>query len=159
MAYSVKDILNIALRSEEEAELYYMRLKDKTDNAFFREKLDKLSSDEKGHKALVLSLMREKGVGVEISVEKAVSIEMPSLIFDSSQPLSVLIRAAMGAEVAARKFYTSLSEIVEGERERSLLKYLASMEASHFHLLEAELTAIEHFEDYDDFFEMMHVGP
>lgn len=159
MTYTVKDILNIAIRSEEEAELYYSRLGDKTDNVFFKEKLKHLSEEESKHKALILSLMEQKGVNVGISEEKAVSIEMPSLLFDDSKPMSVLIEAAMGAEKAAREFYTSLSEVVNGEREKTLLRYLASMEASHYHLLEGELMAIKHFEDYDDFFEMMHVGP
>lgn len=159
MAYTVKDILNIAVRSEEEAELYYNRLKDKTDNPFFKEKLDYLSGEEKKHKALVLSLMKKDGVNADIDENDAISIEMPSLIFDDSKPLSILIEAAMGAELAARKFYSILSKKVNGDKERALLEYLASIEASHYHLLEGELVAIKHFEDYDEFFEMMHVGP
>jgi len=157
--YTVKDILNIALRSEEEAELYYSRLADMTANTFFKEKLRFLSGEEAKHKALISSLIKEKSVGTEIGEEKAVSIEMPSLLFDDSKPMSLLIEAAMDVEAAARKFYSSLSEIVEGEREKALLSYLASMEASHYHLLEGELSALKHFEDYDDFFEMMHIGP
>lgn len=155
----MKDILNIAVRSEEEAELYYNRLKDKTDNPFFREKLDYLSGEEKKHKALVLTIMKGSGVNVEIDESDALSIEMPSLIFDDSKPLSLLIEAAMGAELAARRFYSALAEKVGGKEEEVLLQYLASIEASHYHLLEAELGAIKHFEDYDEFFEMMHVGP
>jgi rubrerythrin len=159
LTYTVKDILNIALRSEEEAELYYSRLSDKTSNVFFKDKLKRLSSEEGEHKAIILSLMGQEGVNADIGEEKAMSIEMPSLVFDDSKPMSILIEAAMGAETAARTFYTALSETVNGEREKAVLGYLASIEASHYHLLEAELLAIKHFEDYDEFNEMMHVGP
>jgi len=159
VTYTVKDILNIAVRSEEEAELYYSRLGDKTENVFFKEKLRQLSAEEKGHKAVILSLMGEQGVNVAISEEKAVSLELPSLTFDDSKPMSLLIEAAMDAENAARVFYKTLSESVEEGRERAMLEYLASFEASHYHMLEAEMAAIKHFEDYDEFNEMMHVGP
>lgn len=159
MKYTVKDILNIAVRSEEEAELFYTRLMDKTDSVFFKEKLKFLANEEKKHKSLILKLMEKKGVRVGISEDKAISLEMPSLVFNDSEPISVLIQAAMKAENAARIFYFTLSEHVSSQKEKSLLRYLSSVEASHYHILEGELEAIQHFEDYDEFNEMMHAGP
>ena len=158
MVYTVKDILNIALTAEEEAELYYRRLEESTENVFLKEKLAYLAMEEKRHHTLILTLMGREGVRAAVRDEKAAS-ELPSLRFDASQPLSVLLERAMEGEDAARAFYEHLAQDVHGAQERAILAYLAQMEASHYAILEAELEAVKNFEDYDAFSEMMHAGP
>jgi rubrerythrin len=158
MTYTVKDILNIALIAEEEAELYYHRMEETTSNVFLKEKLAYLATEEKRHHAIILKLMEREGVRVALHDAHAAS-ELPSLLFDSTQPMSVLIERAMEGEDAARSFYEKIAEDVTGAEERAMLGYLAQMEASHYAMLEAELDALKHFEDYDAFSEMMHAGP
>ncbi len=158
MAYTVKDILNIALTAEEEAELYYRRLGETTENVFLKEKLAYLATEERRHHTLILTLMGKDGVNATVHGEKVVS-ELPSLLFDATQPLSILLERAMEGEVAARAFYERLAQDVDGAQERAMLLYLAQMEASHYAMLEAELDAVKNLEDYDEFNEMMHAGP
>lgn len=158
MGYTVKDILNIALTAEEEAELYYRRLEETTDNAFLKEKLSYLAVEEKRHHSILLNLMEREGVSAQVRDAHAAS-ELPSMLFDATQPMSVLIERAMAGEDAARAFYEHLAEDVDGAQERAMLLYLAQMEASHYVMLEAELDAVKNLEDYDAFNDMMHAGP
>lgn len=159
MGYTVKDILQIAITSEAEAQTFYLHLKNKTDQYFLKEQIAGLAEEEGRHKNAIAALMKRKGVSATVSAERMESLELPSLAFDPEKSLSELFELAKGGEDAARRFYASLAEVVEGEEERALLRYLSEMEASHYHLLDAELTAIKHFERFDDFNEMMHAGP
>jgi len=158
MTYTVRDILNIALTAEEEAALYYRRLMETTDVYFLKEKLAYLAAEEERHHAFLLRLMDAKGVA-SVALDEAEVTELPSLLFDATQPLSVLLERAMEGEDAARTFYQALAEMVEGDEERAVLTYLADMEASHYAMLSAELEAVKNFEDYESFNEMMHAGP
>lgn len=130
----------------------------KTDNFFFKEKLEFLAKEEHKHHALVANMIKNGGSD-EVTEDTALRAEMPSLIFSENEPLSRLIEAAMNAERASCKFYQSLSEQVKSSEEKALLRYLSSMEASHYHMLEGKLEALRHIEDYDTFNEMMHEGP
>lgn len=159
MAYTIKDILQIAITSEAETQKFYLHLRNKTDQYFLKEKINELAEEEGRHKNLITALMKRKGISAPVTEEQMESLELPSLVFDPEKSLSELFELAKGGEDAARRFYAALAEDVVGDEERALLRYLSEMEASHYHLLDAELAAIEHFERFDEFNEMMHAGP
>ncbi len=42
--------------------------------------------------------------------------------------------------------------------DKNTLEYFANMELGHFKILEIEKENVEKFEEYDDYWPMMHVG-
>ena len=65
----------------------------------------------------------------------------------------------MEAEKYAMDFYREMEGKLEGDEEKAMARYLASMEESHYHLLKSELEIVHNFELYDEIHAMMHVGP
>ena len=65
----------------------------------------------------------------------------------------------MAAELAAKDFYLAFAERFGEVQDLSRkLEYFASMEDGHYKILEVELQNIERYEDYDDYWPMMHMG-
>jgi rubrerythrin len=48
---------------------------------------------------------------------------------------------------------------VEGDKKKAMVRHLASMEESHYHLLKSEVEIVHNFELYEEIHAMMHVGP
>ena len=64
----------------------------------------------------------------------------------------------MQTEVDAKEFYQAMSERIDDDKARSILTYLAAMEQTHYHLLEAEYNTALEMEDYDRFDPAVHWG-
>ena len=67
-----------------------------------------------------------------------------------------LIRWAMKAEKIAKEFYSKLEEMTDDNAKKGLLRYLASMENTHYFILKTEYELLLDWEMYS---QMMHVGP
>jgi len=66
----------------------------------------------------------------------------------------------MKAEEHACDFYESLAERFEsGSKIHNTLLYFADMEKGHYKILEMEKESMERFEEADEYWPMMHVGP
>jgi rubrerythrin len=76
-----------------------------------------------------------------------------------------LLEAAMEAELESEKFYKDLASSSEDEPTRNFFEYLASVERSHYYLVEAEFNIAKEDEGYYTRSEagywpgMTHVGP
>jgi rubrerythrin len=70
----------------------------------------------------------------------------------------------MEAESVSEKFYKNLADKTRDSNSKSMLEHLASMERSHFSILEAEYRQLETSADYnsDDYLRgerLMNLGP
>jgi rubrerythrin len=158
------EVLGIAIKSEIEAIKLYYRMKDKTKNPDLKAKLDFIASQEKNHERLLTEAYRKKFPGVELSMPSNTIVPSIDDVLPSEATLKELFAAAMEAEKKADDFYTKLAKKTRDQSSRSMLEYLASMERSHFSILEAEFRQLEITEDYntDDFLRgerLMNVGP
>ena len=65
----------------------------------------------------------------------------------------------MYAEQAAQDFYNTFSELFEeGSDLRKTLQYFANMELGHYNILKVEKDNMEKYEEYDEYWPMMHIG-
>jgi rubrerythrin len=158
------EVLGIAIKSEIEAIKLYHRMKDKAKNPDLKAKLDFLASQEKNHERILTEAYRKRFPGVELSTPPKTLVPSIDDVLPPEATLKELFAAAMDAEKKADDFYTTLAKKTRDQSSRSMLEYLASMERSHFSILEAEFRQLEFTEDYntDDFLRgerLMNVGP
>jgi len=158
------EVLGIAIKSEIEAVKLYNRMKEKTKNPDLSLKLDFLVAQEAGHQKLLTEAFKKKFPGVEISLPPKTLVPTVEEVLSRDASLKELFAAAMEAEKKADDFYTGLAKKTRDQSSRSMLEYLASMERSHYSILEAEYRQLEITADYnsDDFLRgdrLMNVGP
>ena len=66
----------------------------------------------------------------------------------------------MDAERAASQFYSAFARsYTKDPKVSSMLQYFASMEMTHYELLEREKDTADKLEDFDGMWPMMHAGP
>ncbi|MGC8584550.1 MAG: ferritin family protein [Thermoplasmata archaeon] len=154
----LKRLLEMALRSEIDSRDIYKKSADSTKNALLKEKFEFLSGEEEKHRKMIENIIRMKYPDEDINVPESTEVPLPRVTVTEKDPISKLLSQAMDAEMAASKFYENLSTKFDDEKSY-LMRYLSSVEMSHYYLLQAEREIILRFEDYDQYFEMMHVGP
>jgi rubrerythrin len=156
--YSLEDLLLAALKSEIESEKVYSKLSDDVKNAFLKDKLKFLASEEVKHKSFVESMYKDRFPHKEIALPEKTPVPLPEIKMEGS--ISEIIGSAMDAEKATYDFYNSLSEkFVKNPALKRTLVYLAVMEMGHYKLLELEKETMEKYEDYDTAWPMIHLGP
>jgi len=158
------EVLGIAIKSEIEAVKLYNRMKEKTKNPDLTMKLDFLVAQEAGHQRILTEAYDKKFPGVELSLPQKTLVPTVDDVLERDASLKELFAAAMEAEKKANEFYTGLAGKTHDQSSRSMLEYLASMERSHYSILEAEFRQLEITADYntDDFLRgerLMNVGP
>ncbi|MGC8691558.1 MAG: ferritin family protein [Thermoplasmata archaeon] len=154
----LKRLLEMALRSEIDSRDIYKKSAYSTKNALLKEKFEFLSGEEEKHRKMIENIIRMKYPDEDINVPESTEVPLPRVTVTEKDPISKLLSQAMDAEMAASKFYENLSTKFDDEKSY-LMRYLSSVEMSHYYLLQAEREIILRFEDYDQYFEMMHVGP
>lgn len=158
------EVLSIAIKSEIEAIKLYRRMNEKAKNPDLKAKLDFLASQETNHERILTEAYRKKFPGVELSMPSKTLVPSVDDILPAGATLKELFATAMEAEKKADDFYMGLAKKTHDQSSRSMLEYLASMERSHFSILEAEYRQLQFTEDYntDDFLRgdrLMNVGP
>ncbi len=157
----LKALLGEAIKSELEAQKIYEDLEAKSRSFMVKERFKFLAEEEKKHEAFLRDVYRST-FNEEPEIPETTRVPLPEVKYDERSPLSELIEMAMDSELAARDFYLSLSEKAEREGKEKLakgLKFLANMEEGHYHLLRTELEAAQNFDEFDSYWEMIHVGP
>lgn len=158
--YSMNDMLLAAIRSEINADEVYSRLAEGVKNAFLKDKLRFLAEEEKKHQEKLESIYRENFPGKEVVIPEETPVPLPDIILPTEKaPLSQVLESAMGAEMAANEFYTSLSGFFDDPNTKATLAYLAAMEMGHYKLLAIEREYALTFEEFDEYHPMMHAGP
>jgi len=130
---SVDQILDFAIKNEEEAYAFYTNIANRMDRPHMKKIFEEFALEEKGHKTKLLAV--KKGnlmVGSEKEVvdlklgESLVDIEL-----DSSLNYQDALIVAMKAEKAAYKLYNDLASVTDDANLKSTLLNLAQEEAKH----------------------------
>ncbi len=154
----LKRLLEMALRSEIDSRDIYQKASNMTKNALLKEKFNFLSGEEAKHKILIENIIKMKFPNEEIEIPESTEVPLPRITVSEKDPISKLLTQAMDAEKETSKFYANIAKQLD-EENASLMQYLSSIEMSHYYFLQAERDLILKFENYDQYFEMMHVGP
>ncbi len=159
--YSLEDLILSAIRAEIDANGVYSTLAEGVRNAFLKERLTFLAGEEEKHRAFLEELYGRRFPNAELVVPETTMVPLPEVRLPHEQvPLSQVFGDAMEAEMAASEFYSTLAERFTDDLDvRKTLHYFSSMEMGHYNLLAAERDMIDRYEDYDEMWPMMHVGP
>ncbi len=155
---SLKELLEMALRSEIDSMNTYKKASENVKNALLKEKFEFLSKEEEKHRQLIENIIKMKFPGEKINIPESTEVPLPRVTVTEKDPISKLITQAMDAELASSKFYEDLSKRFDDEK-KAIMLYLSSVEMSHYYFLKSERELILQFENYDQYFEMMHIGP
>lgn len=157
--FELKILLLAAIKSEIESKEVYETLASRVKNALFKDRLLFLANEEEKHRAFLESLYRQKFAGEEIKLPEKSPVPLPVVDTSEDRLLSEIIEDAMKAELAAKEFYEGMKKMFSDERTKNMLQLLADMERGHYEILLQELENLKRFEDYDDYWPMMHMGP
>ncbi|MGC8663016.1 MAG: ferritin family protein [Thermoplasmata archaeon] len=154
----LKRLLEMSLRAEIDSRDIYKKASGLTKNALLKEKFLFLSNEEEKHRILIENIIKMKFPGEEIKIPESTEVPLPRITVTEKDPISKLLSQAMDAEKETSKFYANIAGKLDDENA-SLMQYLSSIEMSHYYFLQAERDLSLKFENYDQYFEMMHVGP
>mgnify|MGYP000639710492 CR=1 FL=1 len=157
--FELKILLLAAIKSEIESKEVYETLASRVKNALFKDRLLFLANEEEKHHAFLESLYRQKFAGEEIKLPEKSPVPLPVVDTSEDRLLSEIIEDAMKAELAAKEFYEGMKKMFSDERTKNMLQLFADMERAHYEILLQELENLKRFEDYDDYWPMMHMGP
>ncbi len=140
---SVDEILDFAIKNEEEAADFYTDLATKVDWAGMKDVFKGFAAEEKNHKAKLLDI--KAGKRMANAGQKVLDLKMSDYLVDVEPTpqmdyQSALI-LAMKKEKMAYKMYNNLAELVDGDLQ-TLFSSLAQEEAKHKLRFEVE---------YDDY--------
>ncbi|MGQ9706803.1 MAG: ferritin family protein [bacterium] len=159
--YSMEDIYLTVMRSEINSKNLYIKLANKVKNALLKDRLKFLASEEEKHRVFFEALYKKTFPGKEIFLPEKNIVPLPDIkIIDESTPVSEIMSNALKVELASYDFYVELSKQFEHEPQiKNFLLYIASMEMSHYKLIEVEKENAEKFEYYNIEWPMIHIGP
>ena len=158
--YDLEDLLLYAIKSEVESSKLYLKIAKKTKNGLLQDKLEFLSKEEDKHMLFVEDVYKNHFPDKEIKLPRETPVPSPEIEINDEMPVSKLLKNAMKAEEHAYDFYKSLAERFEsGSKIHNTLLYFADMENGHYKILEMEKESMERFEEADEYWPMMHVGP
>lgn len=130
---SIDQILDFAIKNEEDAYEFYTNLANKMDRPHMKKVFEEFALEEKGHKAKLLAVKTGKSmVGSEKKIldlklgESLIDIEL-----DSKLNFQDALIVAMKAEKAAYKLYNDLASVTDDANLKSTLLSLAQEEAKH----------------------------
>jgi rubrerythrin len=158
--FSKEELFVSAVKSEVESREVYSGLAEKVKNAFLKDRLRFLASEEEKHKAFLEGAFEREFPGRDLIMPEKTPVPLPEMrIPDEMVPLSEVLESAMGAELASQEFYSSFAaEFPEGTDMRKMLEFFATMEMGHYRILEMERDNMKRFESYDMYWPMIHVG-
>jgi rubrerythrin len=162
--FTTLEVLSIGIKSEIEAIKLYTRMKEISKNTDLAEKFDFLIAQEKKHQQLLTDAYNKRFPDVDLKLPPKPIVPMISEVLERDADLKELFNAAMTAEKMAEEFYHDLAGKTRDANSKSLLSYLASMEHSHYAILEAEYNQLQMGEDInsDDYLRgerLMNLGP
>ncbi len=157
--FDLKTLLLAAIKSEVESKDVYETLAQRVKNSLLKERLLFLAGEEDKHRAFIESLYRQNFPDEELVLPEKSPVPLPEVDPSEDRLLSEIIEDAMRAEFAAKEFYEALKSRFEEEKIQAMLQVLANMEMGHYQILSKELENLKNFENYDEYWPMMHVGP
>ncbi len=156
----LEELLAIAVRAEMDAKETYARMADSVDNFVLKDRLRFLSAEEEKHRQIFTGILKRKFPNSSVKIPESGEVPLPDVKFDDEMVnISEVLQQAMDAEMAAHEFYAAMRDKAEDEEMKKILDYLSSAEMGHYYLLETEIKAVKYAELFDNYNEMMHVGP
>ncbi|MFQ6088437.1 MAG: ferritin family protein [Candidatus Methanofastidiosia archaeon] len=162
---SMREIFEIAIKSEIEAAKSYSELALKVKNIVLKSKLFFLSQEEEKHKKLLEDFYSKRFKEGKPEIPKDSKVPKVKASLKEEFSVKKLFEIAMEAELDAESFYSEFSEKIRGSSAKLLLKYLSNVEKSHYNLLKAEYDLVELYPQYheSEYFhfkdDMVHMGP
>jgi len=130
---SFDDILTFAIKSEEDAAIFYRELAGRTDNPDMKAALESFAVEEDGHKEKLLGV-RSSGMATP-SDEQVQDLKIGDYLVEVNPNETLDYRKvlilAMKREKAAFMLYTRLSAKAEDPALKQVLQLLAQEEAKH----------------------------
>jgi rubrerythrin len=159
--YDMKDLLLAAIKSEADSKKIYEQLAQRVQNYLLKDKLLFLAKEEARHRSVIEDIFKKELPQETVVLPKETTVPLPEIsIPNEDVPISKILGQAMKAEQAAQEFYLGLAELFPKDvKIQNTLKYFATMELGHYKLLEVEKENMEHYEEADAYWPMMHVGP
>jgi rubrerythrin len=158
--FDLEDLLLAAIKSEVESNILYSKMAKKTRNGLLEDKLKFLAGEEAKHRLFIEDVYRNHFPENKIVLPKETPVPLPEVKFSEDTPLSKLLKDAMNAEHSASEFYKTLAgRFEEGSKIHNTLLYFSDMEVGHYKILEMEKESMERFEEGDEYWPMVHVGP
>jgi len=147
---SVRQLLEMAIRAEMDANKIYSDLSNSLKNPLLKEKFQWLAFEEGKHKEslekLFHPLLKEEKMVIPDKTDEAL---LPAINIAPSSSLVDILYQAMKAEEAAGDFYLSLAQKISDPQQK-ILKYLSHVEHSHYTMLKSEYLMAQEFEDYGE---------
>jgi rubrerythrin len=158
--FTREELFVSAIKSEIESREIYSRLSEGVKNAFLKDRLTFLASEEGKHRAFLEGAFKREFPGKELILPEKTPVPLPEIrVPDEMVSLSKVLESAMDAELAAQAFYNSFAEQFPDDKGmRNTLELFATMEMGHYRLLEIERDNMQRFESYDAYWPMMHIG-
>ena len=132
--HDFNEILDFAIRAEQKAHDFYMRLAGNARNSAIRKMLEGFAAEELGHKAKLIRVKEGKRfvpcADKPITDLKIADYIVATTVDDDADYQDVLIYA-MQSEKAAFKLYTDLAASTDNPELKALLLGLAQEEAKH----------------------------
>ena len=138
------EVIGLAIRSEEDAAVFYTHIAQLIENDLVRAKYHHLAKEEALHRKLLvqhykdLSGDKTKPPPIPGAPQTAEGGAVPQDIADS---LEDLLKLAIEREYKARDFYRQAASTSADLSGRRILEYLAHVEQGHATMLENELEA------------------
>lgn len=160
-SFTRENIMLFAMKSETESERVYTYLSERVKNAFLKERMRFLASEEKKHREYFEELYKKTYAGKSVKLPDDNIVPLPKIdTEDLKKPMSEVLERAMDAELAAHRFYLDASErFADMKKTQEMLRFFASMEMIHYSILQIEKKNAETMEAYEEEIPMIHVGP
>ncbi|MFO8109872.1 MAG: ferritin family protein [Thermoplasmata archaeon] len=159
----LSELLEMAAKAEENSREVYDFLAKNAKNFVVSDRFKFLADEEQKHEDFIRMLYRKVTGGDGLEMPKNTSLPIPFIRYNEDSDESDLIEQAMEAEIAARDMYLDMAKTADKEGHDGevveTLKYLSGMEQNHHAILESELQRMKDFEQFDDYFPGMHIGP
>jgi rubrerythrin len=131
---SVDEILDFAIKSEENAHRFYMDLSKRMEDKPMRKVFLELAGEESKHKVYFQELKEGKAIKLP-SEGKIADLKITDYMVDpgvsSDMDYQDALNLAMKREKEAFKLYSGLAEMVEDEEMKKTFRVLADEEAKH----------------------------
>ena len=129
---SVDEVLDFAIKGEEEAFEFYTNLASKIDTPGMSKVFESFAAEEKGHKAKLLAV--KEGKHLQPSKEAIMDLKIGDYLVDvevtNDMKYQDALIVAMKKEKAAFRLYSDLAAQVDGDLQNTFLA-LAQEEAKH----------------------------
>ena len=161
---TILEVLSIGIKSEIDAVRLYTKMRDMVGTDDLREKMDFLISQEEKHEKILREVYEKKAPDVELALPPKSIVPRIDELLGRESTLRELFQVAMKAELLAQNFYADLAKKTVDPNAKSILTYMASMEQSHYAILQAEFNQMEMLgtEDANRFLDsegLMFMGP